>query len=77
MAQTVYVVDLWDKFSPDKVISKHKINKRWWAIKEVSLEWGIPQLAKIDNDEFITYKLYNTKEEAEAYIRALKRWEGI
>jgi len=41
----VYIIDLYNKFSPDKVISIFQINGRWWAIKEVSLLWGEPQLS--------------------------------
>ena len=62
--QTVYIIDLYNKFSSDKVVSIFKINNRWWAIKEVSLLWGEPQLSQIDNDDFTFYHLYNTIEEA-------------
>lgn len=77
MVQTVYVIDLYNKFSPDKVISKHRINGRWWAIKEVPLLWGIPQLAKIEEDDPMSFHLYNTLEEAEQYIHELKKIEGV
>ena len=77
MVPTVYVIDLYNKFSPDKVISKHRINGRWWAIKEVPLLWGIPQLAKIDEDDPMSFRLYNTLEEAEQYVRELKKIEGV
>lgn len=76
MAQTVYIIDLWDKFSPDKVISKHRINGRWWAIKEVPLCWGIPQLSKIEEDDPMSFKLYETVDEALNYIQHIKRLEG-
>ena len=77
MSQTVFVVDLYDKFSSDKVISKHRINGRWWAIKEAPLLWGVPQLAKIEEDNPMSFHLYNSPEEAEQYIRELKRLEGV
>ena len=77
MKQTVFILDLYDKFSPDKVISKFRINDRWWAIKEVPLEWGIPQLAKIDEDDPMSFHLYDTLEEAEKYIQKLKKIEGV
>ena len=77
MEQTVYIVDLYDKFSPDKVISKHRINGRWWAIKEVPLLWGIPQLSRIEEDDPMSFYLYDTIEEAENYIRKLKQIEGV
>lgn len=77
MVPTVYVIDLYNKFSPDKVISKHRIKGRWWAIKEVPLLWGIPQLAKIDEDDPMSFRLYDTLEEAEKYVRELKKIEGV
>lgn len=77
MAQTVYVIDLYNKFSSDKVISKYRINDRWWAIKEVPLLWGAPQLSKIEEDDPMSFKLYNTLEEAEQYVRELKKIEGV
>ena len=77
MEQTVYVIDLYNKFSPDKVISKHRINGRWWAIKEVPLEWGIPQLSSIEEDNPMSFHLYNTIEEAEQYVHDLKKIEGV
>lgn len=77
MEQTVYVIDLYNKFSPDKVISKHRINGRWWAIKEVPLEWGMPQLSSIEEDNPMSFHLYNTIEEAEQYVHDLKKIEGV
>lgn len=71
----VYIIDLYNKFSPDKVISIFQINGRWWAIKEVSLLWGEPQLSQID-DEFAFYHLYNTIEEAQEYVKEIKQLEG-
>lgn len=76
MNQTVFILDLYDKFSPDKVISKFRINDRWWAIKEVPLEWGEPQLSKIEEDS-IPYRLYETEDEAREYVRKIKKIEGI
>ena len=76
MNQTVFILDLYDKFSPDKVISKFRINDRWWAIKEVLLEWGKPQLSKIKEDS-IPYYLFETEEEAREYVRKIKHLEGV
>lgn len=76
MKQTVFILDLYDKFSPDKVISKFRINDRWWAIKEVPLEWGEPQLSKIEEDS-IPYRLYETEDEAREYVRKIKHLEGV
>ena len=75
MNQTVFILDLYDKFSPDKVISKFRINDRWWAIKEVPLKWGKPQLSKIEEDS-IPYYLFETEAEAREYVRKIKHLEG-
>lgn len=77
--KTVYIIDLYDKFTRDKIISTFYINGRWWAIKEVSLLWGKPQLSKIeeDEDDYISFHLYNTKEEALEYVRKIKKLEGF
>ena len=69
---TVYIIDLYDRFTKDKVISTFRINGRWWAIKEVSLLWGVPQLTKIEDDDYISFHLYNTLDEAKAYIKQIK-----
>ena len=75
--KNVYIIDLYDKFTLDKVISTFKINGRWWAIKEVPLLWGTPQRAKIEDDDYISFRLYNTIDEAREYIRQIKHLEGI
>lgn len=75
--KTVFIIDLYDKFTHDKIISTFKLNGRKWAIKEVSLLWGIPQREKIEDDEYISFYLYNTVDEAKDYIRKLKQLEGI
>jgi len=75
--KTVYIIDLYDKFTPDKIISTFKLNGRKWAIKEVPLLWGVPQREKIEDDKYISFCLYNTIDEAQDYIRKLKQLEGI
>lgn len=74
--KTVYIIDLYDKYSQDKIISTFKINGRWWAIKEVSLLWGKPQRAKIEDDEYLQFYLYETLDEAQEYVKKIKRLEG-
>ncbi len=74
--QTVYVIDLYNKYSSDKVISKYRINGRWWAIKEVPLEWGVPQLSNIEEDNSMDFQLYDNLEDAIEYIHKIKELEG-
>lgn len=62
----VYIIDLYDKFTPDKIISMFKINGRWWAIKEVPLLWGVPQRKKVeDENDLIPFHIYENLEEAQ------------
>ena len=75
--QTVYIIDTWNEFTKDKVISKFRINGHWYAIKEVILAWGIPQLSSIEEDyDKPFFHLYETEEEAREYVRQIKRLEG-
>lgn len=75
----VYVIDLYNKFSDDDVVSVFKINDRWWAIKRVSLKWGKPQFSSIEETEnpYLNFQLYNTPEEAQQYVKQIKHLEGI
>ena len=78
MENKVYIVDLYNKFSGDEVVSVFKINGRWWAIKKVSLNWGKPQFSSIEENEdpYLNFQLYNTLEEAQNYVNKIKRLEG-
>lgn len=76
--QKVYIIDLYNKFDSEDVVSVFKINGRWWAIKCVSLKWGKPQLHLIEENEnpYIHFHLYNTLEEAQSYVHKIKQLEG-
>ena len=78
MEDKVYIIDLYNKFSSDEIVSTFKINNRWWAIKKVSLEWGKPQLSSIEEEEnpYINFYLFNTLEEAKEYVHTIKSFEG-
>lgn len=76
-SNTVFLIDIYNKFSSDKVISTFKINNREYCIKEVELMWGAPILNSIEEEaEQPYFKLYNTLDEAKEYIRQLKQLEG-
>ena len=80
-SNTVFILDDYNQYGLDKdnVRTTIKINGRFWAIKEVQLQWGLPQLQRPITDPEIDpyiYKLYNTYEEAFAalqHIKALNR----
>lgn len=74
---TVFLIDIYNKFSSDKIISTFKINNREYCIKEVGLMWGTPMLNSIEEDaEQPYFKLYDTLEEAQEYVKQLKQLEG-
>lgn len=77
ISPTVYIVDIYNRFSSDKIVSTFKVNNREYCIKEVALEWGTPRLSGIEEDvEQPYFKLYNTLDEAKEYIKQLKQLEG-
>ena len=78
MSQTVFVIYLYNKYNKlDKVVHKFRINGRWWAIKEVPLLWGSPQLASLEADDPMGFHLYNTLDEALEYVKTIKSLEGV
>lgn len=76
--QYVYIVDDYSRFDSDDVVEVFNINSRWWAIKRVQLDFGRPILSNIEksSDEYLTYHLYDTIEEARTFLHSLKRYEG-
>lgn len=77
-SNTVFLIDIYNRFSSDKVISTFKINNREYCIKEVELMWGTPILNSIEEDaEQPYFKLYNTLDEAKEYVKQLKQLEGV
>ena len=76
--KSVYIIDVYHKYCRDKIISTFFINGIEYALKEVTLEWGIPQLSLIEEAlEQPYFKLYNSIEEARKYIKQLKKLEGM
>ena len=60
----------------DKVVDVFNLNGRWWAIKEVKLEWGIPKLNSIEEDNSMPFHIYDTLEKAQEFFHSLKKMEG-
>ena len=63
--------DFWDR---QHSVYKFRINETWYAIKEVQLEWGLPQLGlRVDEDEMPeSYHIYDTYEDALEFARKMK-----
>lgn len=78
MNQKVYIIKPYNKYlHPEKgetIISIFCIYDNWYCISEVELEWGTPRVARtLEEQDNFGYHLYNTLEEAQAYVSLLKR----
>lgn len=74
MAYLIDGYDKWNKWDREHSLYIFDINEQEFAIKEVRLEWGIPQLPlHVDrDDESNTYFLYSSYEEALQFVRTMK-----
>lgn len=73
-----YIIDSfnkWDQWDRDHAVYKFEINENWYAIFQVELEWGLPQLPlRIDsNKQPQEYFVHATEEDAMSYVRQLKQ----
>lgn len=77
--QTVFVIDWYDRYhDKDKVRKVFFMNGRWWCLKEITLNWGLPILDTVDDTAYYgEFQYYNTLEEAEEKVKELKKWEGV
>lgn len=73
-----YIIDLYNKFSRnDNVVSTFKIHGQEYCIREITtFEWGKPIFDKNIDDDFDSYCVYDTIEEAKGYVRYLKQLDG-
>lgn len=72
-----FIVDTYNKFdSWDRAHSVYEfeINGNWYAIKEVELEWGVPQLGfHVDQDARPNdYCIYDSYEDARMFVQKMK-----
>ena len=77
-----FIIDRYNRFDKfDKEHSKYvfEINEQQYAIKEVILFWGQPQLAvDIQHDQNPeTYHLYESYEEAMEFVQRMKKINRI
>lgn len=76
-SNTVFIIDTYNPFSPynDNVRSIFWLHGQSWAIKEVACEWGKPIIPTLVGEEVRpeNFYLYNTLEEAKAYIHTIQR----
>ena len=73
---TVYVVDVYNPcINPETIRKIVRVNESKFCIREVELEWGKPKLNYFE-DDYLFFRLYDTYEEAEEYLRYIKSLEG-
>lgn len=75
MAFIVDVYDRFDSWDREHSIYKFKMNEQWYAIKEVILFWGQPQLPLRVGDEKNPkiYSVYEDMEEAMEFVKRMKK----
>lgn len=72
-----YIIDYYDKYNKwdrDHSVYVFTINDTQYAIKEVILFWGLPQLPFeiYENKNPESYLVYGTIEDAKQYVQELK-----
>ena len=74
-----FIVDLYNKYDIwDREHSKYifELNEQWYAVKEVDLEWGFPQLPLRINEKgeqnHLLMHIYNSYEDAMQFVRQIK-----
>lgn len=74
MAFIIDSYNRWDKWDQAHSVYVFKVNKQWYAIKEVILFWGLPQLPERMevNKNPETYKIYDKLEDAMAFVFLIK-----
>lgn len=76
---TVFIIDIYNKYQHNDNCRKiFKLNNREYCIREVTLDWGQPNFPEKDlDDNFTSWHLYNTLDEAKNFVRKLKRINGV
>ena len=78
MNKKIYIIKPYNKYieplQGETIISTFIINQTWYCISETFLEWGQPQVARplLEQDDY-GYRIYNTYEEAQEFVRVLKQ----
>lgn len=75
-----YIINSYDKYNSWDRSHQRKtfeINDNWYAVYEVELEWGVPQLQElVDRDNTQDAKqmhIYDTYEDAMQFVLLMKR----
>ena len=75
MPSTVFIIDIYNKYHKnDNVRYTFPVNGTWYCIREVPLEWGLPEFPEKDwNDDYTQFQLYSTYEDALTFARAIQK----
>lgn len=76
----MFIIDVYSKFQNNNNVRKiFSLYSKQYCIREINnLEWGQPVFQEKDiEDDYSFFQLYNTFEEAEQYVRELKKIEGV
>lgn len=78
MNQRVYIVKPYSDYLPperdETILKRFTLYGNKYCISEVALEWGQPRVSRpVGEQDNFGYFLYNTYEEAELYVKKLKR----
>lgn len=80
--QKAYVIDIYNPNNTKKnedAVFIFKLRTNWWAIFATTLSWGQPVFKNQtieDEDEYDDFYVYETLDEAKAFVRKLKELEG-
>lgn len=67
----------WNKWDRAHTIYKFQINGVEYGVKEVQMEWGLPQLPfSIEDENLDMYHIYDSKEEAIEFAHYMMRLNG-
>lgn len=80
-SQKVYIIDVYNPNNTkqnEDVVQIFKLYDQFYAIFSTELSWGVPILKNrpIDEEQYMDNYIYETLDEAKAFVRKLKELEG-
>ena len=76
---SVFILDIYNKYQSNKDV-RHifTLFGKWYCIRETNLVWGMPEFPEKDfEDDYSTFQLYNTFDEALAAVKSMKKAEAM
>ena len=73
MAYIIGAYNKWDSFDRAHSVYRFKINENWYAVKEIEMKWGLPQLPmRMEEQMPESYYIYEELEDAMAFARKIR-----